>query len=105
MKADIFIQTPVNTPALVGTTAQFNCTADGVASVTYFLNSMTIIDMVSIGVNQSKPVYSGSQITSYLYVPVTKDTNNCSVVCVACLRDGERLSSSPAYLQGQGSCL
>ena len=97
-----FTQIPVNTSALLGTTAQFNCTADGVAGVTYLVNSMTVINVASIGVTQSI-VYSGSQIIAYLYVPVTKDTNNYSVVCFACLLDVTCVYSPPAYLKGQGS--
>eukprot|EP00731_Ephydatia_muelleri_P019225 Em0012g50a len=93
-----FTQTPGNTSALLGTTAQFNCTADGVAGVTYLVNSMTVINVASIGVTQSI-VYSGSQIIAYLYVPVTKDTNNYSVVCVACLLDVTCVYSPPAYLK------
>ena len=102
---DIFIQKPVNTSALVGTTAQFNCTADGAASVTYLVNNMPIAEVASTGVNQSNPVFSGSQTSVYLYVPVTRSMDNWPVVCIAYLPDGGREASSPpAYLHVQGLC-
>ena len=102
-----FTQIPVNTSALVGTTAQFNCTADGVAGMTYFLNSMTIAAVTSNGVSAflSTPVYNDSLTSVYLYVTVTRDMNNWPVVCIAYLFDETREDSSPtAYLQIQGLC-
>lgn len=96
----VIIQPPVNQSAFLGTTATFSCTADGVQVVTYLVNNMTIAEVASIGVTLSEQVISGSQITSYLHIPVMKDTINFSVVCVACVRGGTRFNSLPAYLQG-----
>ena len=101
---ETFTQIPVNTSALVGTTAQFGCTADGAYAITYLVNSMTIIAVASIGVTQSAPVYSGSQTSVYLYVPVTRSMDNWPVVCIAYLADGTRVDSPPAYLYVQGLC-
>ena len=95
----------MNTSATLGTIAQFNCTADGVTSVTYLVNSTTIAQFASFGVTLSKPMYNGSETSVYLYVPVTKSMNNWPVVCVAYLPDGAREDSSPpAYLHVQGLC-
>ena len=95
----------MNTSALVGTTAQFNCTADGAAGVTYLVNSMTIAEVASIGVTLSNPVFSGSHTSVYLYIPVTRDMDNWPVVCRAYLPDGgHETSSPPAYLHVQGLC-
>ena len=102
-----FTQTPVNTSALVGTTAQFNCTADGAVSVTYLVNNMTITNVASHGVSValSPPVYSGSQTSVYLHVPVTRSVDNWPVVCIAFWPNGTRVDSSPpAYLHVQGLC-
>ena len=100
-----FTQIPVNTSAPLGTIAQFNCTADGVTSVTYLVNSMTIAQVASFGVTLSPPVYSGSETSVNLYVPVTRSMNNWPVVCIAYLVDGTRDDSSPpAYLHVQGLC-
>ena len=94
----------MNTSALEETTAQFNCTADGAASVTYLVNNMTITEVASIGVSVSlsAPVYNGTQTTLYLYVPVTRSMNNWPVVCIAYLPDHE--DSPPAYIHVQGLC-
>ena len=101
-----FTQIPVNTSAPLGTIAQFNCTADGVTSVTYLVNSMTIAQVASFGVTLSPPVYSGSETSVNLYVPVTRSMNNWPVVCIAVLPDGAREDSSPpAYLQGLCQCI
>ena len=96
----------MSTSALVGTTAQFNCTADGADAVNYLVNNMTIAQMASNGVSLSAPVYSGSQTSVYLYVfPVTRKINNWLMVCIAYLSDGTREDSSPpAYLHVQGLC-
>ena len=99
-----FIQIPMNTSALEGTTAQFNCTADGADTVTYLVNNMTYTDVASIGVTLSAPVYSGNQATVYLYIPVTRSINNWPVVCIAYLPDGACVFSPPAYIQVQGLC-
>ena len=106
VKAD-FIQIPVNTSALVGTTAQFTCTADSARVVTYLVNNMTIAQVASHGVpvRVSTPVYSGSQTSVCLYVPVTRNMTNWLVVCIAYLPNGTRVDSSPpAYLHVQGLC-
>ena len=100
-----FTQIPVNTSALVGTIAQFSCTADGAVSVTYLVNSMTYTDVASIGATQLSPVYNGSQTTVYLNVPVTRSMDNWPVVCVAILPNGGlEASSPPAYLHVPGLC-
>ena len=101
---EIFIQRPVNTSALERTIAQFNCTADGAVAVTYLVNSMTIAQVASIGVTQSPPIYSGSEIRVYLYVPAINSTDNWPVVCIAILPGGLWVSSPPAYLHVQGLC-
>ena len=100
-----FIKTPKNISAVEGTIAQFTCTADGAASVTYWVNNMAITEVASIGVTLSAPFYSGSQTSVYLYVPVTRSVNNWSVVCIAILPNGGREDSSPAYLHVQGLCV
>ena len=103
----VFIKTPVNTSAFVGTTAQFNCTADSTWAVTYLVNNMTITNVAShaVSVSLSTPVYSGSQTSVYLYVLVTRNMTNWSVVCIAYLPNGTREDSSPpAYLHVQGLC-
>ena len=100
----IFTQKPVNTSVPVGTTSRFGCTADGADAVAYLVNSMTIAQVVSIRVTQSSPFYSGSQISVYLDVPVTRSMDNWSVVCIAYLPDGTHVDSSPAYIHVQGLC-
>ena len=93
-----FIKPPENTSALVGTIAQFNCTVEGAAGVTYLVNS-------TIGVIKSPPFFNGSQTTLYLYVRVTRNMTNWPVVCIAILPDGTRVDSPPpAYLHVQGMC-
>ena len=99
-----FTQIPVNTSALVGTTAQFNCTADGVTRLTYLVNSM-IAEVSSFGVTLSPPVYSGSETSVNLYVPVTRSMKNWPVVCVAYLLDETSEVSPAAYLQGLCQCI
>ena len=101
----VFIQTPENTSALVGTTAQFNCTADGAASVTYLVNNMILAALTSLGVQLSEHYdSSGSQTSAYLRVPVTRDMTNWPVVCIAYLPNGTRVDSPLAYLHVQGLC-
>ena len=96
----------MSTSALVGTTAQFSCTAEGAVSVTYLVNSMIITeDVASNGVIQSHPVFSGSQTSVYLNVLVARSMNNWPVVCFAILPNGGlEVSSPPAYLHVQGLC-
>ena len=100
-----FTQIPVNTSAPLGTIAQFNCSADGVTRLTYLVNSMTIAEVSSFGVTLSPPVYSGSETSVNLYVPVTRSMNNWPVVCVAYLPDETSEVSPAAYLQGLCQCI
>ena len=94
----------MNTSALVETSAQFTCSVDGSDAVTYLVNSMTIAQVASIGVTQSPPIYSGSEIRVYLYVPAINSTDNWPVVRIAILPGGLEVSSPPAYLHVQGLC-
>ena len=87
----------------MGTIAQFNCTADGAVAVAYLVNNMPIAQVASTGVTLSI-VYSGSQTSVYLYVPVTRNMTNWPVVCIAYLPDETREDSPPAYLHVQGLC-
>ena len=102
--ANIIKMPPVNKTEALETTAQFDCTAVGIVPLTYFVNSKTIAEMASIGVKESAPDYSNSQTSVSLFVPVTKGTNNWSVVCTTFLPNGTREDSSPAYLHVQGLC-
>eukprot|EP00731_Ephydatia_muelleri_P019261 Em0012g86a len=99
---DIFIKPPENTSAVEGTTAQFSCTADDAAGVTYLVNSINIAEVASIGVTLSPPVYNGRETTLYLYVPAIINTTGWQVVCIA-YNGGRVVSSPPAYLHVQGS--
>lgn len=96
------ITMPMNKTEPLGTIAQFDCTAVGIVPLTYIVNSKTIAEVASIGVKASEPDYSNSQTSVSLFVPVTKGTNNWSVVCITYLADGSRVDSSPAYLHVQG---
>ena len=95
----------MSTSALEQTIVQFNCTADGAVSVSYLVNSMIVAAVASIGVSLSAPVYSGSQTSIYLNVPVARSMDNWPVVCIAYLPNETRKDSSPpAYIHVQGLC-
>lgn len=96
----IFIQSPVNQSAPLRGNATFWCLAAGVVNIYFKLNSMAIGDIVHIGVHQSEPVNSDSGKSVSITVPVTKSTDNWSVVCTAVLPNGTVLDSPPAYIQG-----
>eukprot|EP00731_Ephydatia_muelleri_P019270 Em0012g95a len=98
---DIFIQIPVNTSALEGSTTRFGCTTVGTVAVTYLVNSMSIAEVASIGVTLSPPVYNGSETSVYLYVPAINNTTGWQVVCSALLPNETRVVSPPAYLHVQ----
>ena len=96
-----FILTPENTSALEGTTAQFNCTADGADTITYLVNNMSLAALTSLGIQLSE---HDSWTSVCLNVRVTRNMTNWPVVCIAYLPNGTRVDSLPAYIHVQGLC-
>ena len=99
-----FIQTPVDTPVMLESTATFTCTATDVLAVAFLVNSQAFSFDADRGLVLSAPVYSGSQTTVYLYVPGTpKNNHTLEIVCVTYLTNGTRgADSRPAYLSVKG---
>ena len=91
-----FIQTPVDTPVMLESTATFTCTAMDVQAVAYLANSQPVSYVADRGVVVSAPVYSGSQTTVYLYVPGTPENNHMEIKCIIYLADGSHNYSRPA---------
>ena len=99
-----FIQTPVNTSVMLGSTATFTCTVTEVQAVAYLVNSLPISYVAYRGVAVSAPVYSGSQTTVNLHVPGKPENDHTlEIMCIIFLAGGTRVDSRPAaYLSVQG---